>query len=170
MLILYSDESARFSTRAVGERLRQMRRTCGASQKDLAKAIGIGVATLRGYETGRIAPLMGHLKLAAEALSLEFEYLLWGGGEPICHSEVSQLRLSWKLRQLTPPGAARVLELVDGILAQSPTRGQGLAAVFRAAEREAQRNAERDARRGRSRKAGRSLDARPGAAPGSEPW
>jgi transcriptional regulator with XRE-family HTH domain len=125
LLILCCEETDRLSTEEVSARLRAIRRACGASQRSLAKVMRVSVATLRAYENGTRPPRMGDLNRAGDALGVGVDYLIWGG-DPLGHSDISTLRLQWKLGQMSAPQTERVLELIEGILSQSPKlRGKG---------------------------------------------
>lgn len=60
----------------VGQRLRELRRTRGLTQGELARAARLGQATLSNYEGGRRDILLGMAERVAEALDVTFGFLL----------------------------------------------------------------------------------------------
>lgn len=60
----------------VGQRLRELRRTRGLTQGELARAARLGQATLSNYEVGRRDILLDMAERVAEALEVTFGYLL----------------------------------------------------------------------------------------------
>jgi XRE family transcriptional regulator, regulator of sulfur utilization len=61
--------------RDVGERLRRLRQARGLSQSELAKAAGVPVGTLRGWEYGRRTPLLDAAARLADALGCTLDEL-----------------------------------------------------------------------------------------------
>jgi transcriptional regulator with XRE-family HTH domain len=100
-----------------GDRLRTLRRWCGASQRGLAKASGISLYALRRYEKGLAIPRLAELHRIAKALKASLVFL-HSGALPPTEEDVAEMRLWWKLNQVSPQQAATVLQLVDGILSQ----------------------------------------------------
>jgi len=105
----------------LGRRLRTLRKWCGASRHGLAKASGISVYTLRRYEEGRAAAPLLQLHRIAQALKASLVYL-HSGMNPPSEADVAEMRLWWKLNQVSPEQATTVLKLIDGILSQLPRR------------------------------------------------
>jgi transcriptional regulator with XRE-family HTH domain len=62
--------------REAGERLQHLRRARGLSQSQLARAAGVPVGTLRGWEQGRRTPLADMLPRLAGALGCGYEDIL----------------------------------------------------------------------------------------------
>ena len=59
----------------MGERLRWLRQAGGLSQSELAKAAGVPVGTLRGWEYGRRTPLLDAAARVAAALGVSLDAL-----------------------------------------------------------------------------------------------
>lgn len=63
--------------------LRQLRRIKGLSQKDLAKAAGVGQDTISGIESGRHEPRPSTIRKLAKALNVEPQELTAPPGVPV---------------------------------------------------------------------------------------
>jgi transcriptional regulator with XRE-family HTH domain len=61
---------------AMGERLRELREAAGLSQAQLAKASGVPVGTLWGWQYGRRKPLLETAVKVARALGVHAEDLV----------------------------------------------------------------------------------------------
>lgn len=59
--------------RVLGQKIRRLRTIRGMTQKELAKAIGVGESTLCGYELGNRYPKEKHLEAIARALKVRPE-------------------------------------------------------------------------------------------------
>ena len=62
-----------FDKRNIGERIRELRRRRGMTQRELAEASGIGESALRSYELGVRCPRSEYLVLLASALGVRPE-------------------------------------------------------------------------------------------------
>jgi transcriptional regulator with XRE-family HTH domain len=112
--------SAEESRREIGERLCQVRRWCGASQKSLAVASGVSPSTLRRYEKGRTKTRLVMILRLADALQVSANFLLLGVNPP-SPEKIAEMRLKWDLGQVPPPQATEIVRLIDGILSQVPS-------------------------------------------------
>jgi transcriptional regulator with XRE-family HTH domain len=65
-----------------GERLQQLREQAGLSQSQLAKASGVPVWTLRGYEQGKREPLWAVLFKLADGLNVPVDAFRVAASEP----------------------------------------------------------------------------------------
>jgi transcriptional regulator with XRE-family HTH domain len=108
-----------YSREALGARLRQARRWCGASQKRLAAASGVSESTLARYEKGRTRPRSEQLYRVVQALSADLEFLLLGENPP-SEEVIAAMKLRFSLGQISQGEAANVVQLIDGILSQMP--------------------------------------------------
>lgn len=108
----------------LGVRLSLLRCLCGASQRGLARTSGVSVSTLRRYEAGRTLPRLGPLLRIAESLHTNLDYLLLGENPPSA-AQLAEMRVQYKLSQISPRQASAVIELIDGILSQFPRRAAG---------------------------------------------
>lgn len=59
-----------------GKRLQELRKECGLSQKDFAKAIGYSQAQISQWETGVNEPTSSALIKIAEYFNVSVDYLL----------------------------------------------------------------------------------------------
>jgi transcriptional regulator with XRE-family HTH domain len=59
----------------MGERLQRLRHRAGLSQSELAKAAGVPLGTLRGWEYGRRKPLLDAAAKLADALGVSLDEL-----------------------------------------------------------------------------------------------
>jgi len=62
-------------SKAFGNRLRELRKNCGATQKMVADYIGVDVTTLAHYESGRRSPNPEKISKLAEYFNLKDEIL-----------------------------------------------------------------------------------------------
>jgi transcriptional regulator with XRE-family HTH domain len=63
-------------SRAMGDRLRELREKAGLSQAEVAERAGVPLGTLRGWEYGRREPLLSAAGQLAVALGVEVGELL----------------------------------------------------------------------------------------------
>jgi Predicted transcription factor, homolog of eukaryotic MBF1 len=92
----FSEESATF-----GDRLAAAREAAGMSQRDLAKRVGVKVATLAKWEEDQAEPRANKLSMLSGMLGVSLRWLLTGVGEGI-----------------EAPATAEVPEDVSAILAE----------------------------------------------------
>lgn len=62
----------------LGDRMRLARKECRWTQVDLAKAAGVGVATIRRAEGGTFEPRMETMRRLADALVVRMAWLVEG--------------------------------------------------------------------------------------------
>jgi transcriptional regulator with XRE-family HTH domain len=105
------------SRQGFGDRLRQVRRWCDATQSALAAASGVSRGTLGRYENGRSTPREDHLARLAEALHIDPGFLLHGTNPP-SPDEIATMRLQFRLERVSPPEVRTAVRLIDGILSQ----------------------------------------------------
>jgi transcriptional regulator with XRE-family HTH domain len=113
------EEAAVFSQSEPGPRLRALRQRCGASQRGLARMIGVSPTTLRRYEAGKATPGKEQLVLLAELLNTSVLFLVRGENPP-SFLDLAVARLAWTRLRVTPRQASMVLLLIEGILSQLP--------------------------------------------------
>jgi transcriptional regulator with XRE-family HTH domain len=87
-------------TKAMGERLKQLRERAGLSQPQLAAATGLPIASIRNWEYGRREPLLSAAGQLAAALGVEVGELL----KPVEQS--AQPPAAEKPKRGRPPKAA----------------------------------------------------------------
>jgi len=64
------------------ERLRELRKRLGLSQKEFAEKLGVHLMTISRYERGKITPSYKFLELLEKTFNVNPEWLLKGKGEP----------------------------------------------------------------------------------------
>lgn len=86
LVTLMQDASLR---KALGKRIKQLRKEKGLTQKELANQIGSSHAQLNKYESGLNTPPLDRLLLLAEVLESSVDHLLAGHGQgkPPLHSQ-----------------------------------------------------------------------------------
>jgi len=102
----------------IGVRLREMRRACGATQRELAKASGVSVSTIRRFERGLLKPGSSQFVDVVLALRASPAYLI-GGIDPPDEATLAQMRLNWTLGRVPPEQADTILRLIEGVLAEA---------------------------------------------------
>ncbi|MGH1423511.1 MAG: helix-turn-helix domain-containing protein [Pseudooceanicola sp.] len=68
-------------TSTFGDRIAGARESAGISQSELAKRLGVRLATLRGWENDRAEPRANKLQMMAGLLNVSLAWLLNGEGE-----------------------------------------------------------------------------------------
>ncbi len=86
LVTLMQDASLR---KALGKRIKQLRKEKGLTQKELANQIGSSHAQLNKYESGLNTPPLDRLLLLAEVLESSVDHLLAGHGQgkPPLHNQ-----------------------------------------------------------------------------------
>ena len=82
---------------SLADNLKELRTNRGMTQKQLAKATGLSIGTIQGYEQGRYEPNIEALESLAGALSCTFDDILV---EPVCGTETDLLY--WLLDEKIP--------------------------------------------------------------------
>ena len=82
---------------SLADNLKELRTNRGMTQKQLAKATGLSIGTIQGYEQGRYGPKIEALESLAGALSCTFDDILV---EPVCGTETDLLY--WLLDEKIP--------------------------------------------------------------------
>lgn len=82
---------------SLADNLKELRTNRGMTQKQLAKATGLSIGTIQGYEQGRYEPKIEALESLANALSCTFDDILV---EPIYGTETDLLY--WLLDEKIP--------------------------------------------------------------------
>ena len=82
MVNWFSDEHATF-----GDRLTGAREASGASQEDLARRLGVKLATLRAWEEDRSEPRANLVQMLAGMLNVSLMWLLTGEGEGVANPD-----------------------------------------------------------------------------------
>ena len=85
LVTLMQDASLR---KALGQRIKQLRKEKGLIQKELPKEIGSSHAQINKYESGLNTPPLDRLLLLAEVLDTSIDYLIAGQGNGMVVREV----------------------------------------------------------------------------------
>jgi len=116
LITLMQDDTLR---RALGKRIKQLRKDKGWTQKELANRIGASYAQLNKYEAGQNTPPLDRLILLAEALDTSVDHLLTGdpgGNIPIYNTRLIQ-RMQ-VIEGFAPEEKETVIELLDAMIAK----------------------------------------------------
>ena len=73
--IFYSDfsQSVADDSEEIGERIKELRKSKGVSQKELAQKTGLSIGSIQGYEQGRYNPKLEAIAKIADALEVELD-------------------------------------------------------------------------------------------------
>lgn len=105
--------------KAFGERVKQLRKEKGWTQKELGNKIGVTYAQLNKYEGGTNAPPLDKLQALASALETSIDYLVTGDmteGVPIHNTRLIQ-RFQ-ELESFNPDDQETVIKLIDAMIAK----------------------------------------------------
>lgn len=75
----------------IGEKIKQVRKERGYTQKELAELCEIATITLRQYESGKRTPSMSMFKKLSDALKVDIFDLLTFGTEPLTEEQEKEL-------------------------------------------------------------------------------
>ena len=110
--------------KAFGERVKQLRKDKGWTQKELGKMIGVTYAQLNKYEGGTNAPPIDKLHSLASALETTIDYLVTGN--LIEHMPIHNTRLIQRFQELesfTPDDQETVIKLIDAMIVKRRVEG-----------------------------------------------
>jgi len=105
--------------KALGQRIKQLRKDKGWTQKELANRIGTSPAQLNKYEAGQNTPPLDKLVLFAEVLSTSADYLITGNLSE--NMPISNTRLIQRLQLIERFDAEdkeTVIKLLDAMIAK----------------------------------------------------
>jgi transcriptional regulator with XRE-family HTH domain len=105
--------------KAFGERVKQLRKEKGWTQKELGNKIGVTYAQLNKYEGGTNAPPLDKLQSLASALETSIDYLVTGNlteGVPIHNTRLIQ-RFQ-ELESFNSDDQETVIKLIDAMIAK----------------------------------------------------
>jgi transcriptional regulator with XRE-family HTH domain len=105
--------------KALGKRIKQLRKEKGLTQKELAKQVNCSHAQLNKYESGLNTPPLDRLLLLAEVLGTSVDYLLagQGNGKPPLHSQ----RLIQRFQTIEEFGSddrETIIKVLDAMIAK----------------------------------------------------
>ena len=110
--------------KAFGERVKQLRKDKGWTQKALGNKIGVTYAQLNKYEGGSNAPPLDKLQMLASALETSIDYLVTGNlaeGMPIHNTRLIQ-RFQ-ELENFNPDDQETVIKLIDAMIVKRRVEG-----------------------------------------------
>lgn len=110
--------------KAFGERVKQLRKDKGWTQKELGNKIGVTYAQLNKYEGGTNAPPLDKLQTLASALETSIDYLVTGNlaeGMPIHNTRLIQ-RFQ-ELEGFNPDDQETVIKLIDALIVKRRVEG-----------------------------------------------
>jgi len=113
---LMQDDAIR---KGLGQRIKQLRKDKGWTQKELANRIGTSPAQLNKYEAGQNTPPLDKLVLFAEVLTTSADFLITGNLSEAM--PISNTRLVQRLQVIDSFDADEketVIKLLDGMIAK----------------------------------------------------
>lgn len=116
LITIMQDDTLR---KALGNRIKELRKAKDWSQKDLAKRLGTSSAQLNKYESAQNTPQLDRLILLAELLDTTVDYLLTGNTAsdlPIYNTRLIQ-RMK-VIEGFEPQEKEVVIELLDAMIAK----------------------------------------------------
>lgn len=116
LITLMQDDNIR---KALGQRIKQLRKDKGWTQKELANQINTSYAQLNKYEAGQNTPPLDRLVLLAETLNTTIDFLITGNLSeemPIYNTRLIQ-RLQ-VIEGFEPDERETVLKVLDAMIAK----------------------------------------------------
>ncbi len=110
--------------KALGSRLKQLRKQKRWSQKELAGKVGVRFQQLNKYESGLNIPPAEILVRLSDALGTSVDYLLTGN--PIEDSPLASSRLFQRfkmLEEMNPNHQEAIITLIDAMIAKHQVEG-----------------------------------------------
>lgn len=108
--------------KALGQRLKTLRKERGATQKDIAQILGISFQQLNKYESGQNLPPADMLGRLARALGVTTDYLITGqqtNGQPINNTRL--LERFRVLEKFPNQDLETVITVIDAMVARRMT-------------------------------------------------
>ena len=105
--------------KALGKRIKQLRKEKALTQKVLASQIGCSHPQLNKYESGLNTPPLDRLLLLAEVLETSVDYLLagQGNGKPPLHSQRLIQRFQI-VEEFNAEERETIIKILDGMIAK----------------------------------------------------
>lgn len=110
--------------KAFGERVKQLRKDKGWTQKELGNKIGVTYAQLNKYEGGTNAPPLDKLHTLASALETTIDFLVTGNLAE--HMPIHNTRLIQRFQELeafAPEDQETVIKLIDAMIVKRRVEG-----------------------------------------------
>lgn len=113
---LMQDDAIR---KGLGQRIKQLRKDKGWTQKELANRIGTSPAQLNKYEAGQNTPPLDKLVLFAEVLTTTADFLITGNlSEQMPISNTRLLQRLQLIDNFEPDEKETVIKLLDAMIAK----------------------------------------------------
>jgi len=109
--------------KAIGSRIKALRKDKKMSQKELAAPIGARYQLLNKYESGLVTPPAEMLVKLADALATSVDYLLTGN--PVADAKLGSARLYRRfqaLEGLAEPDREAIIKVIDAMVIKHQTR------------------------------------------------
>jgi len=116
LVTLMQDASIR---KALGKRIKQLRKDKNWTQKELAKQVGTSPAQLNKYESGLNTPPLDRLALLAEVLNISVDFLI--GGQHSDDLPIHNKRLIQRLQSIEEFDSEErevVIKVLDAMIAK----------------------------------------------------
>lgn len=110
--------------KAFGDRVRELRKRKGWTQKELAARLGVKTPQLTKYETGFNAPTLEKVVELAEILDVSLDYLLLGDrpdAKPL--ADLRLLDRFRKLEAIAKEDRDTIVSVIDAVLLKSHVKG-----------------------------------------------
>jgi len=98
------------------QRIRELRKTNGWSQADLAERVGTSAAIIGRYERGDMTPSIEVARRLANAFGVTLDYLCNAGGTPTALQDKTMLARLEALERLNDADRERVLDVFDALI------------------------------------------------------
>lgn len=83
------------------QKLSHLRKERGLTQKELSEKVGIGIAQMRRYESGKSSPTLEVIKNIAKTLVVSTDELIFDEGEMVIKQKIQDKELIAQLEQLS---------------------------------------------------------------------
>jgi transcriptional regulator with XRE-family HTH domain len=104
------------------QKLSQLRKVRGFTQKELALKAGIGIAQMRRYEKGNSSPTLEVIKNIAKTLAVSTDELIFDEGEGILKEKIQDKELLEQFEQiskLSPRDKAAIKIIMESMIIKS---------------------------------------------------
>lgn len=112
----------------IGQRIRDIRKRLGYTQKQLAKALGVSSTTVSAYEVGDAWPTIQTLRKLTEIADVSFDWLCAGAfmardpDDKLIQLTPEELRLLKNFRKASAEHKDLLARLVDAIIGNSKNK------------------------------------------------
>lgn len=107
-----------------GQRIKQLRKDKGWTQKELGNKIGVTYAQLNKYEGGTNAPPLDKLHALASALEINVDYLVTGNlSDNLPLHNTRLIQRFQELESFSPEDQETVIKLIDAMIVKRRVEG-----------------------------------------------